>query len=103
MTKNWAVIRRKMMAKDMQELADKVKKRNAEASVAPAEPKKPPKKPTKVEYKKLLAEHDWDYDHSDDYSAWKKGSEQKKALQAMQVVLDPDMVIWKKYESRGRK
>lgn len=95
------------LAADMRQLAATLKKRSQEqqaaAPVTPVAPPKPPKKPTKAAYRKALAEHDWNYDYSDDYSVWKKGSEHKKALLAMQVVLDPDRVIWNQYEKRGRK
>jgi hypothetical protein len=101
MTKNWAVIRRKQMAKDMKDVAEKTRLRTEALPVTPVEPPKPPKKPTKVAYRKALAEHDWDYEQADDRATWKRGADQRKALVEMQKVLDPDRVIWNKYAKRS--
>ena len=68
---------------------------------APVEPPKPSKKPTKAAYRKALAEHDWDYERSDDRTTWKRGAEQRKALLEMQKALDPDRVVWNKYAKRS--
>jgi hypothetical protein len=32
--------------------------------------------------KELLAQHDWYYDRSDDYSAWSRGRNQRHAIRA---------------------
>lgn len=104
MTYRKGIVQRKMLAKDMKDLADTLRKRNAEqAPAAPVEKPKPPKKPTKAEYRRLLDAHDWDYDQSDDHSVWKKGAEQRKVLVALQVILDPDRVTWRRFEKRHRK
>jgi hypothetical protein len=36
-----------------------------------------------VEFFKLLTDHDWTYNYSDDYRAWTKGSKEAQRLQAI--------------------
>lgn len=48
-------------------------------------------------YINQLIRHDWSYDYSDDYSAWKKGLAERNALSALQKQVDPDFTIWNKH------
>ncbi len=49
------------------------------------------------EYIKLLKQHDWTYDYSDDHRAWTKGKEQRKVLTQMQQVMDPHYKVWNEH------
>ena len=35
------------------------------------------------ELKRLLAEHDWYFEYSDDFRVWRVGSDQRKAIKAL--------------------
>jgi FAD/FMN-containing dehydrogenase len=50
--------------------------------------------PTIKEYELMLRQFDWYYAMSDDYSVWKRGSEQMSRLQAIKAQLDPHGTIW---------
>lgn len=45
-------------------------------------------------YKQQLSSHDWWYDRADDFTAWKRGSEQRAGLRALRKRLDADGEIW---------
>lgn len=51
----------------------------------------------RAEYVKALKQHDWTYQWSDDGAKWRRGSESRKALVAMQPELDPDFAIWNQH------
>lgn len=46
------------------------------------------------EYRKLLNEHDWTFEYSDDGRNYRKGLDQRANLLGMQKRLDPDFAIW---------
>ena len=45
-------------------------------------------------YRQLLAQHDWYYPFSDDYSVWAKGKAHVEKIQGLQKHIDPDYQIW---------
>lgn len=45
-------------------------------------------------YRRLLASHDWQYEHADDHRAFKRGHYERQALLALQQKHDPDHAIW---------
>jgi hypothetical protein len=49
------------------------------------------------QYEALLRSHDWEYQYSDDYQAYKRGAAQRATLNALADKLDPDRVIWKNF------
>jgi hypothetical protein len=49
------------------------------------------------QYIEWLASHDWDYEHSDDQTAWRKGYQQRVQLMVLQPLLDPNYVVWNMY------
>ena len=49
------------------------------------------------EYKRLLSNHDWSYEFSDDYRVWKRGLAEREKLNKMAKVVDPDGSIWNEY------
>lgn len=51
-------------------------------------------------YKAALAAHDWWYAHSDDYSAYRSGQEEREALLLAQRRLDPRGEIWNQFAPR---
>lgn len=48
-------------------------------------------------YQRLLAAHDWTYEHSDDHSVWQRGRTERAVLQALAQQLDPDRKLWEEY------
>ena len=38
--------------------------------------------PELIALDRLLAKHDWTYEYSDDYSAWKRGRQERDAINA---------------------
>lgn len=57
--------------------------------------------PQMDEYIKLLKQHDWTYEYSDDHRAWSKGKNQRKVLRDMAAVIDPDHMIWNEHCMHG--
>lgn len=55
----------------------------------------------KRQYRLALAGHDWTYSMSDDYSAYKRGQDERRKLLAMRSKLDQDGAIWREYNSEG--
>lgn len=49
---------------------------------------------TRDEYIAALKAHDWHYEWSDDHRYWKRGSEQRRALETAQPSVDPDLSLW---------
>ena len=52
----------------------------------------------RARYERLLAQHDWSYEFSDDGAAWRQGSAERAMLQALARDLDPEQRLWKEYE-----
>jgi hypothetical protein len=50
--------------------------------------------PTIEEYELMLRRFDWYYAMSDDYSLWRRCSEEMSRLQAIKAQLDPRGTIW---------
>lgn len=46
------------------------------------------------EYRKKLKSHDWTFEYSEDQSVWRRGRQERDALQQLQKRLDPDCTIW---------
>lgn len=51
-----------------------------------------------LEYRALLAQHDWSYERSDDHGQWLAGKREREVLVKMQQKIDPDKSIWNLYE-----
>lgn len=49
-------------------------------------------------YQRLLATHDWKYEHSDDHRVWQRGRTERAVLQALAQQLDPERKLWEEYE-----
>lgn len=47
-----------------------------------------------IEYKKLLASHDWYYMYSDDHSVYRRGEAAQNRLVSMRLEIDRDASIW---------
>lgn len=45
-------------------------------------------------YVRALRAHDWDYEYSDDGSVWRRGRDERAALERMRPELDPDYLVW---------
>lgn len=45
-------------------------------------------------YKRMLEEHDWEFEYSDDARAWRLGRLALEQLQFLRRELDPDYRIW---------
>lgn len=45
-------------------------------------------------YCKLLHEHDWSYEYSDDNSVWRQGSIERMKLLELQKEVDPEWKVW---------
>lgn len=52
---------------------------------------------TIARYKRMLEEHDWDFEASDDGRAWRLGRLALEQLQFLRRELDPDWAIWNAY------
>lgn len=55
------------------------------------------------QYRKLLSAHDWEFEYSDDHSAWLSGSDSLKRLRSAQRTLDPLGTVWNEYAPRGHQ
>lgn len=49
------------------------------------------------EYKNALSRHDWYHAYSDDYSVWKRGNDQQKAMREARLRLDPLGTLWNEH------
>lgn len=45
-------------------------------------------------YKRMLEEHDWEFDHSDDARVWRLGRLAQEQLEFLRREIDPDYKIW---------
>lgn len=54
-------------------------------------------------YIQRLKTHDWYYDFSDDYSAYKRGQASLSELVAMRKKLDPDYAVWNQHAPQNFK
>jgi translation initiation factor IF-2 len=54
-------------------------------------------------YKEALLAHDWGYEFSDSYKAWTQGYAERKILEEMAKMIDPDRVIWNECAPDGFK
>lgn len=52
----------------------------------------------RARYERLLAQHDWSYEYSDDGATWRQGAAERAMLQALARDLDPEQRLWKEYE-----
>ena len=50
-----------------------------------------------AEYERLLRQHDWWFDFSDDHNVWSRGNATLQVLRRMQAELDPDKTIWNRH------
>lgn len=48
-------------------------------------------------YHDLLSSFDWQFNHTDDQSVWKRGQKAYERLICLQMDLDPDASIWMSY------
>ena len=52
---------------------------------------------TKDSYIQLLRTHDWSYEWSDDPGVFRRGSQQRQALNQMRTQVDEDYSIWNEH------
>ena len=52
-------------------------------------------------YRRLLAIHDWQFEHCDNYRIWGAGKAQRNALEAFRRDIDPDGIIWNQFAPHG--
>ena len=52
----------------------------------------------RARYERLLAQHDWSYEFSDDGAAWRRGRDERAQLSMMAAQLDPERKLWQEYE-----
>jgi hypothetical protein len=45
----------------------------------------------------LLSKHDWDYEYSDDFSVWKSGGDQRRALEEISLESDTHHLLFKQF------
>ena len=48
-------------------------------------------------YRRLLKQHDWTYDFSEDPKIYTRGREQRNTLSLLRLQLDPNADIWDEY------
>ena len=51
------------------------------------------------ELKRLLAEHDWYFEYSDDFRIWRVGSDQRKAIKALATELGMEEVFEEAFDA----
>ena len=51
----------------------------------------------RARYERLLAQHDWAYEFSDDGAVWRRGRDERAQLSMMAAQLDPDRKLWDEY------
>ena len=52
---------------------------------------------TKASYIQLLRTHDWSYEWSDDPGVFRRGSQERQALNQMRTQVDEDYSIWNEH------
>jgi len=52
---------------------------------------------TKDSYIQLLRSHDWSYEWSDDPGVFRRGSQERQALNQMRTQVDEDYSIWNEH------
>ena len=52
---------------------------------------------TKDSYIQLLRTHDWSYEWSDDPGVFRRGSQERQALNQMRTQVDEDYSIWNEH------
>jgi hypothetical protein len=48
---------------------------------------------------KLLEQHDWYYEYSDDFSVWRRGQRQKSQINNLRIVSDEHEELFQNYRS----
>lgn len=51
----------------------------------------------RARYERLLAQHDWSYEYSDDGATWRQGAAERAMLQALARDIDPERKLWQEY------
>lgn len=54
-------------------------------------------------YRMHLLEHDWQYEHSDDFRAYSRGNTERRYLREMQKEIDKDWKIWNEYAPKDQQ
>jgi len=49
---------------------------------------------TLARYRTMLAEHDWEFEHSSDQRIWRLGRLALEQLRFLQREIDPDFAVW---------
>lgn len=49
------------------------------------------------DYKAKLSNHDWFFEYSDDFRVYDKGWQERKAIERLQQILDPEYNIWNEF------
>lgn len=61
------------------------------------------KSDTMETYLALLAQHDWNYEYSDDHTAWKRGRDERKRLEDLRYEFDRDYELWNEHLEARKK
>lgn len=56
-----------------------------------------------ADYIRLLREHDWEFQHSDDFRVYNRGKAERAELELRARDLDPDFRLWNLYATKDNK